>query len=64
MAQELTAAERQALREEAEEWDQLSDEDFARLFDEGEPVPIRLRRRPPKTPTVAPDTTENKFSKG
>ncbi len=55
MVQKLTAAKRRALREEAEEWDQLSDEDFAGLFDEGKPVHIRLRRPPPKTLTVALD---------
>ena len=56
VAQKLTAAKRRALREEAEEWDHLSDEDLARLFDEGKAVHIRLRRRPPpKIPTVAPD---------
>jgi len=44
VTQKLTAARRRALREEAEEWDQLSDEDWARLFDEGKPVHIRLRR--------------------
>ena len=64
MARKLTAAQRRALRKEAEEWDRLSDEDWARLFDEGKPVHIRLRRPPPKTPTVAPDTIENKFRKG
>lgn len=55
MVQKLTAAGRRALREEAEEWDQLSAEDFAVLFDEGKPVRIRLRRPPPKTLTVALD---------
>ena len=55
MAQKLTAAKRRALREEAEEWDQLGDADLAQLFDEGEPVQIRLRRLPPKTLTVALD---------
>jgi hypothetical protein len=47
MKQTLTAAKRQALRKEAEEWDQLSDEDWARLFDEGTPVQIRVRRPRP-----------------
>ena len=55
MAQKLTPAQRRALREEARGWDELSDEEFARLFDEGKPVPIRLRRPPPKTLTVALD---------
>lgn len=55
MGQKLTAAKRRALGEEAEEWDQLSDEDFARLVDEGAPVQIRFRRPPPKTLTVALD---------
>jgi hypothetical protein len=55
VAQKLTAAKRRALREEAVEWDHLSDEGLAQLFDEGEPVHIRLRRPPPKTLTVALD---------
>ena len=55
MAQKLTTAQRRALREEAQEWDELTDEQFARLFDEGKPVPTRLRRPPPKTLTVALD---------
>jgi len=48
MAKKLTAAQRQALGDEAREWNALGDEDFARLFDEGKSVKIRLRR-PPKT---------------
>ena len=55
MARKLTAAQRRALRKEAEEWDQLSDQDWARLFDEDTPVQIRVRRPPPKTLTVALD---------
>lgn len=55
MARKLTAAQRRALRKEAEEWDRLSDEDWARLFDEGTPVKIRIRRPAPKTLTVALD---------
>lgn len=55
MAQKLTAAKRRALRKEAEEWDRLSDEAWTRLFDEGTPVHIRLRRPPQKTLTVALD---------
>ncbi len=55
MAKKLTAAQRRALLEEARDWDQLSDEDLARVFDEGKPVNVRLRRPPPKTLTVALD---------
>ncbi len=55
MAQKLTPAQRRALREEARGWDALGDEEFARLFDEGKPVQVRLRRPPPKTLTVALD---------
>jgi hypothetical protein len=55
MTRKLTAAQRRALRKEAEEWDRFSDEDWARLFDEGTPVQIRFRRPPPKTLTVALD---------
>ena len=55
MAQKLTAAKRRVLREEAQELDQFRDEDFARLFDDGIPVQIRLRRPPAKTLTVALD---------
>lgn len=55
MAQKLTAAKRRALREEAQKWDELTDEEFARFFDEGKPIQIRLRRTPPKTLTLALD---------
>lgn len=55
MAQKLTAAQHRALKREAVGWDDLSDEDFARLFDEGQPVRIRLRRPPPKALTIALD---------
>jgi hypothetical protein len=51
----MTAARRQALHNEAEEWDQLTDEAFAQLFDQGKAVQIRLRRPPPKTLTLALD---------
>ena len=49
MAQKLTTRQKQALKKEAEDWDRLSDDDFAHLFADGEPVKIRLRRPPPKT---------------
>ena len=52
MAQKLTPRQKQTLRKEAEEWDQLADGDLARLFTEGQPVKVRLRRPPPKTLTV------------
>lgn len=55
MAQNLRAAQRSALRGEAREWDDVGDEEFARLFDEGKLIQIRLRRPPPKTLTVALD---------
>ena len=55
MARKLTAAQRRALRKEAEEWDRLSDEDWARLFDEGTLVKVHIRRPAPKTLTVALD---------
>jgi hypothetical protein len=55
MAQRLTAQQRQTLKQEAEGWDRLSDEDFARLFAEGEPVKVRLRRPPPKMLTIILD---------
>jgi len=55
MAQKLSAAQRRALQREAVGWDELSDEEFARLFDEGQPVRVRIRRPPPKTLTVALD---------
>jgi hypothetical protein len=56
MARKLTAAQRRALCKEVEEWDRLSDEDWARLFDEGTPVQIRVRRPPPKALNVALDS--------
>ena len=55
MAQKLTAAQRRALQAEAQGWDELTDEEFGRLFDDGKPVRIHLRRPPPKTLTVALD---------
>lgn len=55
MAQKLTMAQQRALQQEAAAWDELSDEDFARLFDEGHPVKVRVRRPPPKTLTIALD---------
>lgn len=55
MAQKLTTAQRQALKREALGWDELSDEDFARLFNEGQPVKVRVRRPPPKALTIALD---------
>ena len=55
MAQKLTAHQRRALKREAVGWDELPDEDFARLFSEGQPVKVRIRRLFPKTLTVAID---------
>lgn len=55
MARKLTTRQRQTLKEEAKDWDRLSDEDFAHLFTEGRPVKVRLRRPPPRTLTVALD---------
>jgi len=55
VAQKLTAGQRRVLREEARQWDQLGDEEWARLFDAEKPVHVRLRRPPPKTLTVALD---------
>jgi len=52
MARKVTIQQRQALKKEAEQWERLTDEDLARLFTEGQPVKIRLRRPPPKTLTV------------
>lgn len=49
MAQKLTARQKQSLKKEAEDWDRLSDDDFAQLFVDGEPVKTRIRRPPPKT---------------
>jgi len=53
MAQKLTAAQRRALQQEAAGWGELSDEDFARLFTEGPPVRVRIRRPLPTTLTIA-----------
>jgi len=55
VVQKLTSAQRRALKREAVAWDELSDEDFARLFDEGQPVRVRVRRPPPKTLTITID---------
>ncbi len=53
MALKVNAAQRRALKRKAVGWDELSDEEFARLFGEGQPVKVRVRRPPPKTLTVA-----------
>jgi hypothetical protein len=55
MAQKLSAARLRALKQERVRWDELSDDDFARLFEEGQPVKVRIRRPPPKTLTIALD---------
>lgn len=55
MAQKSSAAKQRALKREAIGWDELSDDDFARLFEEGQPVKVRIRRLPPKTLTIALD---------
>ena len=55
MAQKLTALQRRALKREAVAWDELSDEEFARLFNGGQQVKARIRRPPPRTLTVALD---------
>jgi hypothetical protein len=55
VAQKLTSQQKQVLKKEAEAWDRLSDEDFARLFAEGQPVKVRFRRPLPKTLTITLD---------
>ncbi len=55
MAERLTATQRRALRQEAVDWDQLGDEEFARFFDRGRPVRVRLRRPSPKPLIIALD---------
>jgi hypothetical protein len=55
VAERLTAAQRWALREEARDWDQLGDDEFARLFEKAHPVQVRLRRPLPKPLTIALD---------
>ena len=55
MARKLTLAERRRLREEAVEWNRLSDVEVAGLFDSGEPVRLRIRRPPPRVLHVSLD---------
>jgi hypothetical protein len=55
VVQKLTFTQRRALKREAVGWDELSDEDFARLFNDGPPVKVRVRRPPPKALTIALD---------
>lgn len=55
MAKKLTAAQRQARREEVGRWDELGDDDFVRLFEEGKTVEVHVRRPPPTTLTVTLD---------
>ena len=55
MARKLTLRQKQDLKKEAQAWDRLSDEDFARLFTAGQPVKVRIRRPPPKELTICLD---------
>ena len=55
MAERLTASHRRALREEAANWDRLGDDGLTRLFDEGRPLRVRVRRPSPKVLPVALD---------
>ena len=55
MARKLTSAERRKLRQEAAEWDRLSDAEVADLFDSGQPVRRRIRRPPSRVVPVALD---------
>ena len=55
MAQELSAADRRALRTEAADWDRLSDEDPARFFDDAPSLGTRVRRPVPKVVAIALD---------
>lgn len=55
MAERLTATQRRALRQEAAGWDRLDDDEFARLFEQGRPIRVRLRRPLPRPLTIALD---------
>ena len=55
MAQKLTASHRRALREEAADWDRLSDDEFTRFFEKARPLGVRLRRPSPKVIPIALD---------
>ena len=44
VAKKMTPARRQALRDEAEKWNDLSDDAFAQLFDEGKAVDQELHQ--------------------
>jgi hypothetical protein len=55
MARKLTVQQKQILKTEADEWDRLSDEEFASLFSAGRPVKVRIRRPPPKALTITLD---------
>ena len=55
MAQRLTASDRRTLRREAAEWDRLGDEEFARLFETGRLVRVRIRRPLPRILPIALD---------
>lgn len=51
----MPITQRRALRQEAAGWDRLDDNEFARLFEQGRHVRVRLRRPLPKTLTIALD---------
>ncbi len=55
MAQKLTASHRRALGAEVADWDRLSDEEFTRLFDNGRPLRVRVRRPLPRVVPIALD---------
>jgi hypothetical protein len=55
VAQKLTATQRRLLREEAVDWDRLSDDDLARLVEKARPLGVRVRRPFPKVLPIALD---------
>jgi hypothetical protein len=60
VAQKLTAAQRRLLREEAADWDRLSDDELARLVEKARPLSVRVRRPFPKVlPITLDESTLN-----
>jgi hypothetical protein len=63
-AQELTATGRRRLREEATDWDRLSDQELTRLFEKGRAPRVRVRRPLPKVFSVAVDESARRKQTG
>ena len=55
MARKMTTVHRRAMKAEVCAWDEVSDDEFSRMFAEATPVRTRIRRPPPRALTVPLD---------